>query len=304
MVDAAPIGGYDLICVGTPPDTHMEIARAAVEEGPRAVLVEKPACPPSLDGAQDLVDAARARKVAMFVGYDHVVASSIAHVEAVIDDGLGEIQTVDVEFREHWGGIFAAHPWLAGPWESYLGHWRRGGGACGEHSHALNLWQHLAHRLGAGRVSEIEATLDYATDERVDYDRLCFATMRTEAGLVGRVAQDVVTTPPRKWARIEATGGAVEWHCNGSPSEDLVRLPRRQGADCEVRFAKSRPDDFIQELRHIDACLASGADSPISLERGLDTALAIAAAHKSAHDRCPIRIDYAACYRPAALTAA
>ncbi len=31
----------------------------------------------------------------------------------------------------------AAHPWLAGPQDSYLGFWRRGGGASGEHSHAI-----------------------------------------------------------------------------------------------------------------------------------------------------------------------
>ena len=304
----APRGGYDLICVGTPPDSHMAVARVAVDERPRAVLVEKPACPPALDGAQDLVDAARAGGVAAFVGYDHVVAPSVAHVEAVIGEGLGDVETVDVEFREHWGGIFAAHPWLAGPSDSYLGYWRRGGGACGEHSHALNLWQHLAHCLGAGRVTEVQATLDYqngaAAGEPVDYDRLCFATLRTETGLVGRVAQDVVTSPPRKWARIEAAAGAVEWHCNAAPGEDVVRLPRCGEAAGERRFAKSRPDDFIQELRHIDACLADGAASPICLERGLDTALVIAAAHASAAKQRPVRIDYEAGYRAAALAAA
>src|SRR5689334_8143664 len=41
---SAPRGGYDLICVGTPPDSHMPLARAAVAEKPRAVLVEKPLC--------------------------------------------------------------------------------------------------------------------------------------------------------------------------------------------------------------------------------------------------------------------
>ena len=34
-------------------------------------------------------------------------------------------------------------------------------------------------------------------------------------GEVGRVIQDVVTRPTRTWARIQGTGGFVEWHCSG-----------------------------------------------------------------------------------------
>ena len=70
---------------------------------------------------------------------------------------LQSVETIDVEFREHWGGIFAAHPWLEGPQDSYLGFWDRGGGASGEHSHAINLWQFFASQLGKGRIIEVSA---------------------------------------------------------------------------------------------------------------------------------------------------
>ncbi len=36
----APKEGYDMIFVGTPPDSHIPLAREAIEEKPRAVLVE------------------------------------------------------------------------------------------------------------------------------------------------------------------------------------------------------------------------------------------------------------------------
>src|SRR5262245_8723050 len=111
-----PRGGYDIICVGTPPDSHMALARAAVAEKPKAVLVEKPLCGPDLEGAQELADEAKAAGVAVFVGYDHVVgrASTIAG-DLLAEKRIGALSTLDVEFREHWGGIFAAHPWLSGP---------------------------------------------------------------------------------------------------------------------------------------------------------------------------------------------
>src|SRR3546814_4933026 len=38
----ATLGGFDLVIVGTPPDSHIDVASAALEERPRAILIEKP----------------------------------------------------------------------------------------------------------------------------------------------------------------------------------------------------------------------------------------------------------------------
>jgi predicted dehydrogenase len=219
--DDAPKGGYDLILVGTPPDSHMPLALAALDEEPRAILIEKPVCTPDLESADELLAKAKAKGCPLFVGYDHVVGAAADRFRALIDENMvGEAQTLDVEFREHWGGIFAAHPWLSGPSNSYLGFWRRGGGSAGEHSHAFNLWQHFAHRLGKGRVSRVTATLDYVEGNGVAYDRLCLANLETEGGLVGRVVQDVVTRPLRKWARLQGSEGFIEWVCGYEPGKD------------------------------------------------------------------------------------
>jgi predicted dehydrogenase len=301
----APNGGYDLICVGTPPDVHIKVALAALEEKPRSLLIEKPLCGPDLAGAQDLHDRAKALGVAVFIGYDHVVGRAARLVEETLArDAIGTVTTLDVEFREHWGGIFNAHPWLSGPWESYLGFWRRGGGASGEHSHAANLWQHFAHRIGAGRVTSVQATLDIVTDEKVEYDRLCLMNLRTESGLTGRCVQDVVTSPARKWARIQGSAGCIEWHCGSEPGVDVVRAQLAGRLTVEQKVTKTRPDDFIEELRHIAAALAGDpAASPITLVRGLDTMLVVAATHLSTSSGRRVRIDYARGWRPEALIA-
>jgi predicted dehydrogenase len=299
---AAPSGGYDLICIGTPPDSHVALARAAVSERPKAVQVEKPLCGPDLDGAQALLEEAAAAGVAVFCGYDHVVGRATRLAEAALRSGIGDVVTLDVEFREHWGGIFGAHPWLAGPWASYLGFWKRGGGASGEHSHAANLWQHLAHVAGAGRIVEVDARLDFVTDGRVDYDRLALLTLRTESGLIGRCVQDVITKPPRKWARVQGSTGAVDWTCGREPGVDVVGVERDGQARSEEPVRKTRPDDFIEELKHIEAALAGDpAASPISLARGLDTMLVVAAAHRANATGRRVRIDYSRGYTPASL---
>jgi predicted dehydrogenase len=299
----APKGAYDLICVGTPPDHHLALAMAALDERPRALQVEKPLCMPDLAGLAALVDKAREQGTAVFVGYDHVVGLAAELAADRLKRGeIGRAQTIDVEFREHWGGIFAAHPWLAGPHDSYLGFWRRGGGAAGEHSHAINFWQFLAHLTGAGRVVEVQATLDYVSDGKVDYDRLALMNLRTESGLAGRVVQDVVTVPHRKWARVQGERGSLEWVCGVRPGFDAVRWSTEPGREGAEDVAKTRPDDFLRELRHIERALADGdaMNSPLALSRGVETMLVIAAAHESARTGRRVRIDHS---RPPSLDA-
>lgn len=306
LANEAPKGGFDYIFVGTPPDNHMTLALEALDEKPRAILVEKPVCLPDLASAQTLWKRSLSENVSVFVGYDHVVGMASCGVEEVIASGsLGPIETLDVDFREHWGGIFAAHYWLAGPGDSYLGYWRRGGGASGEHSHAANLWQHFAQLVGAGRVVEVNAAMSFVRDEVLNYDKICLLTLTTENGLIGRVAQDVVTSPPRKLGRIQGQNGFVEWHYGYRSGCDAV-VTGETGSEPEVRrFEKTRPDDFVQELRHMEAALASQpANSPISLQRGLDTMLVIAAAHRSVQEKRAVRIDYSKGYTNAAFDVA
>jgi predicted dehydrogenase len=293
--EEAPRGSYDYIFIGTPPDSHMPLALETLDERPKAILVEKPLCTPSLAGAAAVQAKARQAGVAVFCGYDHAVSRGVA--EAVSPDSMRRVReplTLDVEFREHWEGIFRAHPWLSGPADSYLGHWRRGGGALGEHSHALNLWQRMALGLGQGRIATVSATLDYVRSGDVDYDRLCLLNLRTETGFMGRVVQDVVTRPPRKWARIQGSDGFVEWHYSYRPGEETVFLGDASGVNEEKTVRKTRSDDFVEELRHIDTAVTIGTTeaSPIALTRALETMLVISAAHHSAASGSAVRIDY------------
>ena len=75
-----------------------------------------------------------------------------------------------------------------------------------------------------------------------------------------------------------------------------------KGQTDEHLFRKTRPDDFIQELRHIESALASSPmDSGLFIERGLDTMLVVAAAYKAAREKRTVHIDYSSGYAQAAL---
>ncbi len=306
LANDVPKGGYDLICVGTPPDSHIPLAIEALDEAPGAILIEKPLCPPNLDGLEALIEKSSRMKVPVFVGYDHVVGAATEDFEKLAGENpVGEGSSLSVYFQEHWKGIFAAHPWLQGPQDSYLGFWSRGGGASGEHSHALNLWQHFARRLGAGEVVEVQARMEYVKEGGVEYDRLAEMSLCTETGFKGQVIQDVLTNPPKKMARLQGDKGFVEWHCGFEPGCDAIIWGGGSAPSRKRLFKKTRPDDFIRELSHILNITASGNSSwkksPIALVHGADTMLLLSAAHRSALEGCAMRIDRTRGYAPQAI---
>lgn len=289
---------YDLVIIGTPPHNHVSLALNELKRGAKAILIEKPAATPDLSGVQDLFEFSKKNACHVFVGYNHTLGRSAKKMTKLLSEKvLGKILTLDVEFREHWGGIFLAHPWLNGPSDSYLGFWEKGGGACAEHSHGINLWQHFSNITGMGRIIEVNCNVEYVNNGELNYDSLCFLNLKTETGFLGRVVQDVVTKPGKKWARAQGEKGFLEWHCDQANGLDTVLFDNYKNQTKAFEFEKNRPDDFFQEMKHINDVLNNKIKkSEISLERGLDTMLVISAAHMSAKSKKSVEIDYSKGY--------
>lgn len=281
----APKGGFDLICIGTPPHVRMALACEALKESPRVLQLEKPLCAPFDSNLKKFAAAAKKqKKTSVIIGYDHAVAEATGRFVALLKEGVvGTPITLDVEFREHWEGIFKAHPWLKGPTDTYLGYWKKGGGASGENSHALHLWQYLAREAGLGKWKKQTATLVMERKGGADYDSIASFSFITDKGKFGRVIQDVVTKPTRKWARVQGDKGFIEWLYNGHATGDVVRYAGADGAVKEEIFAKKRPDDFYREMLHIKDILdgkIKSADSPLAFESGLAVMKVLVEAHK------------------------
>jgi len=299
--DDLPDEEFDLVIIGTPPDSHMSLARTILQSRPpRALLIEKPLCTPSLEGAQEIVELQAATGTFVTVGYNHVLTENSKRAKQILAGNvIGQPLTISAKFREHWGGIFGAHPWLSGPQDTYLGFFERGGGASGEHSHAMNIWQHFAHLTGQGRITEVSASLDMVEDGNVKYDRVCLLNVRTESGFVGNIAQDVVTEPAQKAVRIQGVDGFIEWIVNHDGDHDAIRYWDGKTDIQQELIPKTRPEDFKGEIDHMEAVLNGDitGDSPISLQRGLDTMLVVAAAHISHRHNRTVRINYDKGYR-------
>ncbi|BDD89152.1 Gfo/Idh/MocA family protein [Desulfofustis limnaeus] len=285
----------DVVIVGTPPEYHIPVALDQIRKiSPKIVLIEKPLCPPSLDGVKELVETAREHECLVLVGYNHTLTRNTRAAEQLVaDKTVGDVVTIDAGFREYWGGIFAAHPWLDGPKDSYLGYLSKGGGATGEHSHAINIWQHFAHLTGHGRITKVAAMHQIVRDGGVEYDQIGQMLVETESGLIGNIVQDVVTEPPEKKVKMIGTSGYIEWQVNATSDSDAVRCKSGGKPVHEQLFKKTRPDDFVGEIDHIAMLLENPKlDSPISLTRGIETMLVIEAAYEASRENRFVAIDY------------
>ena len=264
-----PRGGFDIIMIGTPPDSHLALALQALKEKPKILQIEKPLCPPFDPKLPVFLASAKKSKTIVVVGYDHAISKAAERIRVLLKKRtIGKPITLDVEFREHWQGIFKAHPWLSGPQDTYLGFWKRGGGASGEHSHALHLWQDLARAMGLGVWKSVSPTLKVEKKGGTEYDSLASFVIETDSGMVGRAIQDVITLPTRKWIRLQGDKGFIEWIVGGSPDGDYIRYTDTGGIREEI-IKKKRPDDFHREMLHLKALLnrkIRADESPLSLK--------------------------------------
>lgn len=295
ITDEQPEKQYDLVIIGTPPDSHNKLAIQAIKQhNPKVVLIEKPLCGPDLSRADELLEVAAKSGTFVGVAYNHRLTENTKFVEQLIKKNeLGEPLSIMAKTREHWGGIFGAHPWLSGPEDTYLGFYKQGGGACGEHSHAINIWQHFAEIMGVGRIQKVTAIMDMVKDGKAEYDQLDLLSVTTEKGFVGNIVQDVITEPAQKHVRIQGKNGFIEWFVNIDSNHDAVRSSSDGKKVEEMKISKVRPDDFKGEIDHIEEILKGELiDSPISLKRGLETMLVIAAAYISNQKRKEVTIDY------------
>jgi hypothetical protein len=93
---------------------------------------------------------------------------------------------------------------------------------------------------------------------------------------VGRVVQDVVTRPSKKEILVTGTEGKIKISF-GLPGRDAVSVSFPNGNKRIVEFPKTRPEDFITELNHIQDFLENPKKgSPLSLDYGIDVMRAIA----------------------------
>jgi predicted dehydrogenase len=284
---------YDIIIIGTPPDSHLSIALNAIKFKPKVIHIEKPFCTPDLKGLKQLINKSRQSKTKIVVGYNHLHTKCVDYVRSFLKnkEKLGKIKSLYAYNKESWSGIFAAHPWLKGPQDSYLGNYKSGGGATNEHSHALNLLLYFIDFLNLGKIKKIQCYMNFIKNSSVNYDSYCNINFKTSKNCLANIIQDVTSESYEKLLIIQGTKGYVKIISNYNKSNDAVEIFQKNKKI--ILFKKKRPDDFKGHASHLEQ-IAMGKikKSPVSFQSAIKNSIILSACYKSAIKNKEIDIDY------------
>jgi len=144
----------DAVSIATPPDSHCEIALAAIRAG-KAVLCEKPLAT-SAKESKKMLEAARKEKVVAMVEFEFRELKAFCFAKSFIDEGkLGKVRHVNINWiSKNWTNPH--RPWT---WRSVHG---KGGGAIGALGvHAFDYLQWLL-----GPISSVVANMETCLPKR------------------------------------------------------------------------------------------------------------------------------------------
>lgn len=263
---------FDLIFIGTPPKSHLQICMNAIDNhNPKIIHIEKPISIPDMQNVNEIKKKATKNNVILLNGYNHNLTKNVLKAREIINDlNFGKPLIMHSNVNEHWGGIFDAHPWIKNLKDTYLSNYELGGGAMSEHSHGINLWQTFSDILNMGKIKNLSSSLIFEETNEYKYDSIMHLNVLSEKGLIGNITQDVVTNPHKKNLEIIFENG----HLNiiNNFKKNLDRLEYTLGNDYEVLdFPKNRRDDFLGAILNMEKTYSDNKNYEKSM--GFDMAI-------------------------------
>jgi predicted dehydrogenase len=275
-LDSALAAGPDVTLVTNPTSLHVPTALAAVRAGCH-VFVEKPLAS-SLDGVAELLAEAERRQRRVFVGYNLRFHPGLARArELVLAGAVGRPLAARAEMGEY---LPAWHPWEDYR-QGYSARRALGGGPVLTFSHELDS---LCWLLGPPR--QVVGSAAHVSTLEVDTEDVAEIVLQFEGGAVGSVHVDYVRPLPRRYVEIVAEESILRWDYD--ENRVLVYAP----ATREWRVEQGRPtytrnNMFLDELRHVAACLRGEVDRPCvdGTQGAAILAIALAALRSSTEGR-------------------
>lgn len=251
----------DVVVVANPISMHVPVARQAVEAGAH-VFVEKPLSD-VWDGVEDLIAAARSRRLVGCVAYQMRFHPGLQRVKALIERGaIGRVVSAAFHFGEYLPGMH--------PYEDYReGHAARrdqGGGVVRALSHEIDTARWLFGEprrvyAGGGHLSSLEIDVE-------DVAMIQLECERDGRRLPVMVYLDFVQRPTRRYCEIVGDEGTLRWDYH---QQLVARYDPAAGEWEEEITPLDRNQMFLDEMRDFLDAAAAGRPPAVTLEDGAGT---------------------------------
>ena len=243
---------FDLVIIGTPPDTHLSLFRMIKKKILyKKILIEKPLTPFN----HEFKKIYEGNKNSIFCGYNHSVSKSFTDlIKKFRKIKKNELRLIKINWSEGFKGILNAHFWLNDEFDSYLGNYKRGGGALHEHSHCLHLAICLIKEKFNISDFKIEFKNVIKNNNKLRYDSYAQVVFYKQ-NLKIVVETDLLNNfQTDKSIEVFSKSQDLYWSCSYSKEFDIVIEQSENKKNRKIKkFKKDRTMEFINELKHIDS---------------------------------------------------
>ncbi len=260
----------DGVIVCTPPSTHVNLARRALDAMAH-VFVEKPLAHSS-EGVPELIDAAgRARRV-LAVGFNLRFLPSLRRVKALLDGKrIGTVFSARAEFG------FYLPAWRPGRdyRENYAVRASEGGGILLDAIHELD---YLGWLFGEPR--EIFCAAGHVSSLAGDTEDLAEVTIQFECGVLAQVHLDYLRRAYRRDLEVIGEDGVILW-------DYAARSVQVLGPTPEPPEIHDGPNEAMygEEMRHFVRCIEGREESLVDGREALRSLRMVEAAKVSVAER-------------------
>ena len=271
-LEAALDAGPDLVFVTNPTSLHLDTAMAAARTGCH-LFIEKPLAH-TLDGLDALIREVEQRRLVAMVGYQLRFHPGLQLVREILVSGrLGHLVAARLENGEYLPGWHLYEDYRT----SYAARRALGGGALLTQIHEFDYAQWLF-----GLPRKVFALGGHLSSLEIDVEDV--ASVLLECTWEGKVLPvhvhlDYLQRPPRRSCQIIGDRGKVYWDYFANE----VRLDDYQVSQPKVCTFDGfqRNQIFLDELRHLLACLRGETTPVVSVREGADSLRIALAARQS-----------------------
>jgi predicted dehydrogenase len=271
-IDEALASSPDAALICTPPDTHVEATRRALESGANC-FVEKPLAT-DYKQALEITELAEQNNLTLMVGFNLRFHPGLIKLQQLVTDGtLGRIMMIRAEYGQYLPDWRPNADYRT----NYITGNNSGGGIIREESHEADYVQWLGGDIddvyvAAGKLSDLDMTAEDSA----------LMVMRLSSGALAEVHVDCVQQGYSRKCKVIGTNATAEW-----VYETGITLTGGPEAKDAETFDTS-PDTntmYLDEITHFLECCKGNATPPVDGRSALATMQVINAARRSMASR-------------------